>query len=46
MCGSVPYFYPGDNNVADGELTFNYVDSELLFPWRFRLQINSFFRSL
>ncbi|KAF4770901.1 hypothetical protein HAV15_012315 [Penicillium sp. str.  len=27
MCGSVPYFYPGDNNVADGELTFNYVDN-------------------
>ncbi|KAJ7468584.1 killer toxin, partial [Mycena latifolia] len=25
-CGSVPYYYPqGDNNVADGELTFNYV---------------------
>ncbi|KAJ7912966.1 killer toxin [Mycena leptocephala] len=25
-CGSVPYYYPqGDNNVADGELTFDYV---------------------
>ncbi|KAI5460745.1 killer toxin [Mariannaea sp. PMI_226] len=24
-CGSVPYFYPSDNNVADGELTFNAV---------------------
>ncbi|KAJ5475959.1 hypothetical protein N7475_001688 [Penicillium sp. IBT 31633x] len=27
MCGSVPYFYPGDNNVANGQLTFNYVDN-------------------
>jgi hypothetical protein len=25
ICGSVPYFYPSDNNVADGELTFNGV---------------------
>ncbi|OCL14192.1 killer toxin [Glonium stellatum] len=24
-CGSIPLFYPGDNNVADGELTFNAV---------------------
>ncbi|KAJ7137842.1 Kp4-domain-containing protein [Mycena epipterygia] len=24
-CGSVPIFYPGDNNVKDGQLTFNYV---------------------
>lgn len=29
MCGSVPYYYPGNNNVNDGELTFNYVDSKL-----------------
>ncbi|CAG7942292.1 unnamed protein product [Penicillium salamii] len=27
MCGSVPYFYPGDNNVEHGQLTFNYVDN-------------------
>ncbi|KAB8221349.1 killer toxin [Aspergillus novoparasiticus] len=28
VCGSVPYFYPqGNNNVDDGELTFNYVDN-------------------
>ena len=27
-CGSVPVFYPTDNNVADhGELTVNYVES-------------------
>ncbi|KAI0528523.1 killer toxin [Xylaria digitata] len=27
-CGSVPYYYPeGNNNVADGQLTFNYVSS-------------------
>ncbi|KAJ7478407.1 killer toxin [Mycena latifolia] len=26
-CGSVPYFYPSDNNVADGELTFNAVSN-------------------
>ncbi|CAG7997024.1 unnamed protein product [Penicillium salamii] len=25
QCGSVPYFFPGDNDVANGELTFNYV---------------------
>jgi hypothetical protein len=25
VCGSVPLFYPGDNNVANGELTFNAV---------------------
>ncbi|KAJ7457322.1 killer toxin [Mycena latifolia] len=24
-CGSVPTGYPQDNNVADGQLTFNYV---------------------
>jgi hypothetical protein len=24
-CGSIPLFYPGDNNVDDGELTFNAV---------------------
>ncbi|KAI4284516.1 MAG: hypothetical protein L6R38_001339 [Xanthoria sp. 2 TBL-2021] len=24
-CGSVPYFYPADNNVDNGELTFNFV---------------------
>lgn len=24
-CGSVPYFYPGDNDVDHGRLTFNYV---------------------
>jgi Kp4 len=24
-CGSVPYFYPGDNNVDDGMLTYNYA---------------------
>ncbi|KAF4771183.1 hypothetical protein HAV15_012316 [Penicillium sp. str.  len=24
-CGSVPYFYPGDNDVSHGQLTFNYV---------------------
>ncbi|KAJ7257289.1 Kp4-domain-containing protein [Mycena rebaudengoi] len=28
ICGSVPYYFPqGNNNVADGELTFNYVYS-------------------
>jgi hypothetical protein len=28
-CGSVPYYFPqGDNNVADGQLTFNYVDND------------------
>ncbi|KAE8351729.1 killer toxin [Aspergillus coremiiformis] len=28
VCGSVPYYYPqGNNNVDDGELTFNYVDN-------------------
>ncbi|PPQ87354.1 hypothetical protein CVT24_001103 [Panaeolus cyanescens] len=28
VCGSVPYYYPqGNNNVADGELTFNYVSN-------------------
>jgi len=26
-CGSVPYFYPGNNNVDDGMLTYNYVRS-------------------
>lgn len=27
-CGSVPYYYPqGNNNVADGMLTFNYVNT-------------------
>jgi hypothetical protein len=27
-CGSVPYYFPqGNNNVADGQLTFNYVDN-------------------
>ncbi|KAB8221348.1 killer toxin [Aspergillus novoparasiticus] len=27
QCGSVPYFFPqGNNNVDDGELTYNYVD--------------------
>lgn len=25
VCGSVPYFFPGDNNVDNGELTFNAV---------------------
>lgn len=25
-CGSVPLFYPGDNNVANGELTINYTE--------------------
>jgi hypothetical protein len=25
VCGSVPYFYPSDNNVEHGELTFNHV---------------------
>jgi hypothetical protein len=25
-CGSVPYFYPSDNDVSHGELTYNYVD--------------------
>lgn len=25
VCGSVPYFYPSDNNVDDGMLTYNYV---------------------
>jgi len=24
-CGSVPYFYPEDNDVAHGELTYNFV---------------------
>ena len=24
-CGSVPYFFPSDNDVTHGELTFNYV---------------------
>ena len=24
-CGSVPYFYPEDNDVSRGELTYNYV---------------------
>ncbi|KAJ5142874.1 uncharacterized protein N7515_001661 [Penicillium bovifimosum] len=27
MCGSVPYYYPGSNDVGQGELTFNYVDN-------------------
>ncbi|KAK3990722.1 killer toxin [Cladorrhinum sp. PSN332] len=28
VCGSVPYYYPqGNNNVADGQLTFNWVDN-------------------
>ncbi|KAM0226666.1 hypothetical protein ACHAPO_012169 [Fusarium lateritium] len=27
MCGSVPYFYPADNNVDNGQLTYNYVDN-------------------
>jgi hypothetical protein len=26
-CGSVPYFYPSDNDVRHGELTYNYVSS-------------------
>jgi hypothetical protein len=25
VCGSVPYGYPGDNNVNNGMLTYNYV---------------------
>ncbi|KAJ5142873.1 killer toxin [Penicillium bovifimosum] len=25
-CGSVPYYFPGDNDVSKGELTYNYVD--------------------
>ncbi|WQF87897.1 Putative killer toxin Kp4/SMK, killer toxin, Kp4 [Colletotrichum destructivum] len=25
VCGSVPYFYPGINDVSQGELTFNWV---------------------
>jgi hypothetical protein len=25
VCGSVPYFYPSDNNVEHGELIFNHV---------------------
>ncbi|CEI60144.1 unnamed protein product [Fusarium venenatum] len=28
MCGSVPYFYPADNNVDNGQLTYNFVDSK------------------
>ncbi|KAJ7258849.1 Kp4-domain-containing protein [Mycena rebaudengoi] len=28
VCGSVPYYFPqGNNDVADGELTFNYVNN-------------------
>lgn len=27
ICGSVPYFFPGDNNVDNGELTYNVVGS-------------------
>ncbi|KAL4908780.1 killer toxin [Aspergillus multicolor] len=27
VCGSVPLFYPNDNNVDDGELTVNFVSS-------------------
>jgi hypothetical protein len=27
VCGSVPYYYPSDNNVNDGQLTFNYVSN-------------------
>lgn len=27
-CGSVPYFFPDDNNVDDGELTYNVVGSD------------------
>ncbi|KAJ6576048.1 Kp4-domain-containing protein [Mycena vulgaris] len=27
VCGSVPLFYPNDNNVANGELTFNAVSN-------------------
>lgn len=27
-CGSVPYFFPADNNVDDGELTYNVVGSD------------------
>jgi hypothetical protein len=27
VCGSVPLFYPDDNNVDNGELTFNVVGS-------------------
>jgi len=27
VCGSVPIGYPSNNNVADGELTFNYVSN-------------------
>ncbi|KAF7596456.1 hypothetical protein BBP40_001763 [Aspergillus hancockii] len=27
-CGSVPYYFPqGNNNVDDGELTYNFVDN-------------------
>ncbi|KAJ5649517.1 killer toxin [Penicillium longicatenatum] len=25
VCGSIPLFYPNDNNVDDGELTINFV---------------------
>lgn len=27
VCGSVADFYPGDDNLADGELTFGYVSN-------------------
>jgi hypothetical protein len=26
VCGSVPYFYPAENDVSRGELTYNYVN--------------------
>lgn len=25
-CGGLPYFYPSDNNVADGQLRYNFVE--------------------
>lgn len=27
ICGSVPYFYPSDNNCDNGMLTYNYVSN-------------------
>ena len=27
VCGSVPYYYPGVNDVSQGQLTFNYVSN-------------------
>ncbi|KAL8641457.1 MAG: hypothetical protein Q9226_008635 [Calogaya cf. arnoldii] len=29
-CGSVPYFFPSDNNVANSELTSNYITKSCL----------------